>query len=152
LIFSKLLAINFTSQSIAGKNIVIGAGSINIREHQLAKIPNEYAESLRTFSESISKQLKDHHKPMEEVNSINQSMNEFAKEVEDITVGKEQEIDYAKQTNIEATTAGVIQSVLNALPQAAETAATFTPLAPVSKLIGKGVEVVNAIQMKNSSG
>ena len=47
-------------------------------------------------------------------------MNEFAKEVEDITVGKEQEIDYAKQTNIEATTTGVIQRVLNVLPQGAE--------------------------------
>jgi len=53
-----------------------------------------------------------------------------------------------KQTNIEAKTASVIQKVLNVLPQAAETAATFRPLAP----IGKGMqEIVNAIQQRRSS-
>ena len=64
---------------------------------------------------------------------------------------KEQEINYAKQANIEAKTAGVIQRVLNVLPQAAETAATFTPLAPFNKIIGKGVqEIVYAIQRRKS--
>ena len=38
------------------------------------------------------------------------------------------------------------------LPQAADTAATFTPLAPFSKLIGKGMqEMVNAIQRRSST-
>ena len=38
-----------------------------------------------------------------------------------------------------------IQKVLDVLPEAAETAATFTPLAPISKLIGKGVrQIVDA--------
>jgi hypothetical protein len=37
--------------------------------------------------------------------------------------------------------------VLTVLPEAAETAATFTPLAPFSKLIGKGVQgIVDAIK------
>jgi hypothetical protein len=139
------------SGNIVGKNIVVGSGTINVSEQQLAKIPNEYAESLRAFSEAIVKQLKDRQIPEEQVKSINQSMNELAKEVEDIKPGKEQEIDYAKQANIEAKTAGVIQRVLTVLPQAAETAATFTPLAPFSKLIGKGVqEFVNAIQSRRS--
>ena len=36
--------------------------------------------------------------------------------------------------------------MLKVLPEAAETAATFTPLAPFSKLIGKGVkQLVDAI-------
>ena len=79
-------------------------------------------------------------------------MSELAKEVEDIRPGKEQEIGYVKQTNIEAKTASVIQKVLNVLPQASETAATFTPLAPFSKLIGKGMqEMVNAIQRRSST-
>ena len=67
-------------------------------------------------------------------------MEELAKEVQDVKPEKEgeQEIDYAKQVNIEAKTVGVIQQVLNLLPEAAETAVTFTPLAPFSKLIGKG--------------
>ena len=79
-------------------------------------------------------------------------MSELAKEVEDIRPDKEQEIGYVKQTNVEAKTASVIQKVLNVLPQAAETAATFTPLAPFSKLIGEGMqEMANAIQKRRSS-
>lgn len=35
------------SGNIAAKNIVIGSGTINVSEQHLAKIPNEYAESLR---------------------------------------------------------------------------------------------------------
>ena len=75
-------------------------------------------------------------------------MNELAKEVEDIKPGKEeeQEIDYIKQTQVESKTASLIQKVLNVLPEAAETAATFTPLAPFSKIIGKGTQqIVDAI-------
>jgi hypothetical protein len=37
-------------------------------------------------------------------------------------------------------TSGLIQRVLKFLAQEVETAATFTPLAPFSKLIGKSVE------------
>jgi SMC interacting uncharacterized protein involved in chromosome segregation len=140
------------SGNIAGKNIVIGSGTINVSEQQLAKIPNEYAESLRTFSENLNKQLQNRQIPEEQVKSINQSINELAKQIEVIKPGKGQELDYEKQKNLEAKTGGVIQRVLNVLPQAAETAATFTPLNPLSKLIGRGVqEIVNEIQRRRSS-
>ena len=72
----------------------------------------------------------------------------MAKVVQDVKSEKdgEQEIDYAKQVSIESKTVGVIEKVLNLLPEAAETAATFTSLAPFSKLIGKGIKtVVDAI-------
>jgi hypothetical protein len=45
-----------------------------------------------------------------------------------------------KQTIIESHTATPIQKVLKVLPQAAETSATFTPFAPLNKLIGKGLQ------------
>jgi hypothetical protein len=139
--------------NIAGKYVVVGSGTINVSEQQLARIQNnEFAQSLRGFSENINKQFKDRQIPEEQIISINQSMSELAKEVEEIRQGKEQEIDYVKQTNLEAKTASVIQKVINVLPQAAETAATFTPLAPFSKLIGKGIqEMVNAIQRRSGS-
>jgi hypothetical protein len=77
--------------------------------------------------------------PEEEVKAINNGMNELAKEVEDVKpTTKDEEIDYVKQTQVETKTASLIQRVLTVLPEAAETAATFTPLAPFSKLIGKG--------------
>jgi hypothetical protein len=137
------------SGNIVGKNIEVGSGTINVSQQQLAKIPSEYAESLKAFSNTINQQLRNCEIPEEQVKSINQSMIELAKEVEDVKPGEEQEIDYEKQTKIESKTAGVIQRVLNALPEAAETAATFTPLAPFSKLIGKGVQtIVDAIKKR----
>jgi SMC interacting uncharacterized protein involved in chromosome segregation len=127
-------------------------GTINVSEQLLTQIPNnEYAESLKQFSETINDQLKGRHIPEEKVKSINQSINELAEEVKDVKPGKEEEVDYVKQTNVEAKTASVIQKVLDVLPQAAETTATFTPLAPFSKLIGKGVQgIVDAIANKRS--
>jgi hypothetical protein len=130
-----------------GKNIVIGSGTINATETHLQKIPNEYAQALKEFSENINQQLKGQKIPEEEVKAINNNMNELAKEVEDVKPGKEVEIDYVKQTQVESKTASLIQKVLTVLPEAAETAATFTPLAPFSKIIGKGVQgIVDAIK------
>ena len=57
--------------------------------------------------------------------SINQSISELAKAIEGVKPGAEQEIDYEKQKNIEGKTGGLIQRVLNVLPQAAETATTL---------------------------
>jgi zinc-ribbon domain len=139
--------------NIIGKNIVVGDGTINVNEQQLTQIQNnEYAESLKEFSETINSQLKGRQIPEEKVKSINQSINELAEEVKDVKLGKEEEVDYVKQTNVEAKTASVIQKVLDVLPQAAETTATFTPLAPFSKLIGKGVRgIVDAIVKRKNS-
>jgi hypothetical protein len=137
--------------NIIGKNIVVGDGTINVSEQRLTQIQNnEYAESLKQFSETINNQLKGRQVPEEKVKSINESINELAEEVKDVKPGKE--VDYVKQTNVEAKTAGVIQKVLDVLPQAAETTATFTPLAPFSKLIGKGVQgIVDAIAKRKNS-
>lgn len=138
---------------VGGTGNIAGKYVVKVSEQDLARIQNnEYAQSLRSFFENVNKQLKDRQYPEEQIKSINQSMSELAKEVKDIRPGKEPEIDCAKKTNIEAKTASVIQKVLNVLPQAAETAATFTPLAPFSKLIGKGMqEMVNAIQRRSST-
>ena len=136
------------SGNIIGKNIVIGDGTITVSEQRLTEIQNnEYAQSLKAFSETINEQLKGRQIPEEEVKSINNTMNELAKEVEDVKPGQEEEeIDYVKQTQVESKTATLIQKVLTVLPEAAETAATFTPLAPFSKIIGKGVQgIVDAI-------
>jgi hypothetical protein len=104
---------------------------------------------LKEFSESVNQQLKGKQIPEDQVKEINNNLNEFAKEVQDMKPGEEELIDYVKQTQIESKTASTIQKVLNVLPEAAETAATFTPLAPFSKLIGKGVQgIVDAIVAK----
>ena len=45
-----------------------------------------------------------------------------------------------KQRQVESKTATLIQKVLTVLPEAVKTAATFTPLAPFSKIISKGTQ------------
>ena len=139
------------SGNIIGKNIVIGDGTITVSEQRLTEIQNnEYAQSLKAFSETINEQLKGRAISEEEVKSINKSIDELANEVKDVKPGKEVEIDYVKQTQVESKTASLIQKVLTVLPEAAETAATFTPLAPFSKLIRGGVQgIVDAIRNRN---
>jgi hypothetical protein len=87
------------SGHIIGKNIVVGSGTINVSETEFQKIPNEYAQALKEFSENINQQLKGKQIPEEDVKSINNNMNELAREVEDIKPGKEgqQGIDYVNK-------------------------------------------------------
>jgi hypothetical protein len=141
------------SGNITGKNIIVGDGTINASEQRLTEIQNdEYVTSLKEFSETLNSQLKGLQVSEEKVKSINKSIDELAIEVKDVKPEKQQGIDYVKQTNLEAKTANVIQKVLDVLPQTAETAATFTPLAPFSKLIGKGVqELVDAIKNRKKT-
>jgi hypothetical protein len=138
------------SGNIIGKNIVVGSGTINVSQQELEKIQDpEYARALKDFSENINQQLKGRQIPEEQVKSINTSLEELAKEVQDVKPGREEQIDYPNQVNIESKTVSVVQKILNVLPEAAETAATFTPLSPFSKLIGRGVEqIADAIAEK----
>src|SRR6476646_3820857 len=66
------------------------------------------------------------------------SSQEAVKEVQGVKPGREEQIDYPIQLNIESKTVSIVQQILNVIPEAEETAATFKPLSPFSKLIGKG--------------
>jgi zinc-ribbon domain len=146
-----VMGVGFSGNShIIGKNIVVGSGTINVSQQELAKIQDpEYARALKDFSENINQQLKGRQIPEEQVKSINTSLEELAKEVQDVKPGREEQMDYPKQVNIESKTVSVVQKILIVLPEAVETAATFTPLAPFSKLIGRGVtQIADAIAKK----
>jgi hypothetical protein len=126
-----------------GKNITVG--TININANQLKKMPNEYGTSLKGFSESVNEQLKIHKIPPEKVAPVQESINELAKEIEDVK--QEEKISFDKKINIEGKFKKVVSKVLQLLPKGTEAVAAFTPLAPFSKLIGQGVqELVAAIQ------
>ena len=146
-----VMGVDFSgSGNITGKNIVVGSGTINVSQHELAKIQDpEYAKALKDFSENINQQLKGRQIPEEKVKEINTSLEELAKEVQDVKPGREEQIDYPNQVNIESKTVSVVRKILNVLPEAAETAATYTLLAPFSKLIGRRVtQIVDAIAEK----
>ncbi|MGA9169937.1 MAG: hypothetical protein WBZ20_07310, partial [Nitrososphaeraceae archaeon] len=118
----------------------VGSATINVSQQELANIQDpEYAKALKDFSENINQQLKGRQIPEEQVKSINTSLEELAKEVQGVKPGREGQIDYPRQLNIESKTVSIVQKILNVLPEEAETADTFTPLSPFSKLIGKGV-------------
>ncbi len=133
------------SRNIIGKKI----GTVNINSQQLAKMPNEYAKSLKNFSEAVNEQLKTYNIPQEKVAPVQESINDLAKEIEDIKT--EENISTSKKANINAKIIGIADGLLKTLPKtaakASEILATFTPLAPFSKLIGQGVEeIVKTIQ------
>jgi len=130
---------------IIGNSNIVGKNILVINSQQLARMPDEYANSLQAFSETVNQQLKKHKVPPERVAPVQESMNKLAKEIE--AVKKVEEIGYAKKTGIKAKLAAVAEALMKILPKTAETIAAFTPLAPFSKLIGEGVEeMVKAIQ------
>jgi hypothetical protein len=132
------------SGNIIGKSIDI-SGTVNISNQQLQNVPSEYANSLKSFSESINKQLKTNNVPSEKVKPIQESINELVKESEGIK--PDQQVGIIKQSDLKSKFINVAKHVLNVLPKTTETIAAFTPLAPFSKLIGEVTQhLVEAIQ------
>jgi hypothetical protein len=131
----------YSNMYITGNGNVVGEGNvITINQQQLAKIPDEYAKSLQAFSEAVNAQLKKHNVSKEKAAPVQKSIDELAKEVEDIK--PEEKIDIEKKEDIKGKLTKAVIRLLKILPEGGETLATFTPLAPFSKIIGKGVEEI----------
>ena len=101
---------------------------------------------MKDFSENINQRLKGRQIPEEQVKSINTSLEELAKEVQDVKPGREEQMDYPNQVNIESKTVSVVQKNTKCFARSSRDCTTFMPLAPFSKLIGRGVtQIVDAI-------
>ena len=88
----------------------VGSATINVSQQELANIQDpEYAKALKDFSEHINQQLKGRQIPEEQVKSINTSLEELAKEVQGVKPGREGQIDYPRQLNIESKTVSIVQ-------------------------------------------
>jgi hypothetical protein len=132
------------SGNIIGKDIDI-SGTVSISNQQLQNVPSEYANSLKSFTESINQQLKANNVPPEKVKLIQESINDLAKESEGVK--PDQPVGVIKQSDLKSKFINVAKNVLKVLPKTAETVAAFTPLASFSKLIGEGTQhLVDAIQ------
>jgi hypothetical protein len=133
------------SGNIIGKNIVVGSGTISVNEQQLQKLSDQYAQSLKTFSNSLNEQLKGQQVPEDKVKEVNDTLNDFAKEAEDVKPGEEQNISPGKKRVLNGKFGNVVRGVLKALPTAARIGSSlFAPLAPFSNAIGESVEKVVA--------
>jgi rRNA maturation endonuclease Nob1 len=143
-----LIGVNVSgSDHIIGKNMIIGSGTINVNETELQKIPDEYADALKKFTESLNQQFKDQQVPKEQVQEINKSLEDLAKEVEEVKPKeqeeKEKKISSGKRRILNGKFGNVVQTVLKVLPTAAKIGSSlFAPLAPFSDLIGESVQKV----------
>lgn len=125
---------------VTGSSNVIGK-NITINKQQLQNMPPEYSESLRQFMEELNK----FNIPPEETKPIQDSLNDFTKEVEGMKT--EEKVNTVKQKSLNSKFSIFAQKVLKILPKTAETIAAFTPLAPFSKIIGEEVQqLVEVIQ------
>jgi hypothetical protein len=135
------------NNNIIGKNIVVGSGTLSVKEERLSKLPPKYSESLIEFTEKINSQLQGQKISEDEKKTINNNIDEFAKAVEDSKVeeGKENELPRAKKRELNGKLGTVIKTVLKILPTAAKIGFSFfAPLSPFSDLIGEKVEdIVN---------
>lgn len=124
--------------NIVGKNVVVNKQKID-QLHPLL------GESLKSFSGSVENLIKVHAVPEVEAREINRQIENLASEVEG--VNPEEELPYAKKSILKAKIAGIADTMFRVLPSAVETAASFTPLAPFSKVIGESVEgIVKAVR------
>jgi hypothetical protein len=133
--------------NIIGKNIVVGSGTISVKDERLYNLPAKYSESLKEFTEKINSELQNQTISEDQKNTINNNIDGFAKEVEEAKVeeGKENELPRAKKRELNGKFGTVIKTVLKILPTAAKIGfSLFAPLSPFSNLIGEKVEdVVN---------
>jgi hypothetical protein len=122
--------------TITGGSITTSA--ININNEYLTKMPYEYAESLRNFSEMVNKEVQRENVDGYALSQLQQNVNEIAKEMIDIKQGET--VKYSKKSVIHAKLAKMAESLVKVSPKIAETVANLTPLAPFSILIGESFD------------
>ena len=132
------------SGNIVGKQINVPSG-LRLSSEQLARLPDEYASSLRAFSEAVNRQIAAQRVPAAAIAPVQTEVEALVNEVEQVKPDKP--VPIVKKAGITTRLAAIAKGLLKILPQTAETVATFTPLAPFSKLIGTGVdEVIKSVQ------
>ena len=128
--------------NVIGKTMVVDQGTINVTEKQLQKISSEYANALKDFSTNISQRLKGRQIPENVTKQINSSLDELAKEIEDIKY--QEKVSPAKARILNALVTEVVHEVVNALPLGTNITSTFAPLTQFNGLIGESVEKIVA--------
>jgi predicted nucleic acid-binding Zn-ribbon protein len=113
---------------VVGKHIIVNQTSYN-------KLEPEFRNSLEDFLASINKHSDE--LAQEQRKSLKVSIDALAKIAEDLKAGQVIE-DQEVKDEIKSKQITLAEKVVNYLPQAAESIASATPLAPFSKVIGEG--------------
>lgn len=119
---------------VSGSDNIIGK-SMTVSQTTYNKLEPEFRNSLEEFLAMINRyngQLTEDQK-----RSLQDSVNALAKKAEGLKPG-EVVTDERKVDEIKSKQISLAEKIVEYLPQAAESIASVTPLAPFSKVIGKG--------------
>jgi hypothetical protein len=130
----------------SGTSYTTTTQTITIDKMILEKMPTEYRESLQKFTDEVNKDLAKEEVQLEDMKQLQASANEVAKEMADIK--PEEGVSFEKRTSISTKLIGLARALVKASPKIAEKIISGTPLAPFSKLVGKGFEKIVARLLK----
>lgn len=133
------------SGNVIGKNVIVGSGTLTISPDKLASLPPTYASALQQFSSNLNSQMQSNQVPQQTVQDIGKELDQFVQAVG--SVKPDTQPGVLAQKNLNTRFTGLAAKILGALPKTAQVVAAFTPLAPISGLIGESVQsLVEAIQ------
>jgi molecular chaperone GrpE (heat shock protein) len=114
------------------------SGDIKVEEDIVSNLDPEFQKSIADFTELLKKEFEGRTATAEQISSLNDRINELAKEFESIRKGQEI-TDEEKKDDIKSKLRNLADALLALAPDVAEKVAQVTPLAPFSASIGKGV-------------
>ena len=126
--------------NIIGKYITVG-GSINIDKNILNNTDPQFKNSIEEFEKTINEKLKGIPVPENSKNALQENVDKLSKEVKNV---KPDELlqDEDKIDSIKSYLINIADKTIELSPDIAESIASMTPLAPFSKVIGKGTSFI----------
>ena len=115
------------------------SGDIKVEKNIVSNLDPVFQKSIADFTELVKKELEGKTVTVEQINSINNRINELAKEFEEVKKD-EQIADEDKKDDIKSKLRNLADALLALTPDIADAIAKVTPLAPISNAIGKGAE------------
>jgi hypothetical protein len=118
------------------------SGDIKVEKNFLSNLEPEFQKSITDFTELLKKELEGRAVAAEQINALNNRINELAKEFEGVKADEEIP-DEDKKDDIKSKLRNLADALLALAPDVAEKIAEVTPLAALSKPIGKGVRYLS---------
>jgi len=114
------------------------SGDIKVEKNILSNLDPQFQKSMTDFTDLLKKELEGREVAVEQVTLLNNRINELAKDFEGVKPDEEIR-DEDKKDDIKSKLRNLADALLALAPDVAEKIAEVTPLAALSKPIGKGV-------------
>ena len=118
---------------------------LTITDTQLNKIEKEYISSLKNFVEKFNVAVKENNLESKKISEIQIELDGFIDVLQNVTT----ESGITKKENVRTKFIDLVKKSVKYLPKATQLITSFTPLAPLSPLIGDAVEkIIESIQQE----